>query len=56
MDLLSSLAKFEPTRLDPDEWLPGNTDLNNWNVDSWGHHVVLILARILNLLYRVRQG
>ena len=56
MDLLSSLAKFEPTRLEPNVWLSGNTDLTKWNVDSWGNYVVLILARILNLLCRVRQG
>ena len=56
MAVLSSLAKFEPARLDPDEWLPSDIEIPSLTIDSWGNHVVLILARVVKLLYRVRQG
>jgi len=59
MDLLSSLATGEPTRLDTSTWVPGSNlnqpDNEAWTVDKWANHVVLLLAQVHNFLCTVRK-
>ena len=60
MDVLSSLATAKPTNLDTSRWIPSNNALaprdgsDDWNVDAWSNYTVLLLARIHNLLCKVR--
>jgi len=61
MDALSSLETATPTHLDTSGWLPTDDkqDLREasggWTVDTWSKYVVLLLAQVHNLLYRVRR-
>ncbi|MCJ1300204.1 hypothetical protein MMC08_002999 [Hypocenomyce scalaris] len=61
MDVLSSLATAEPTRLDTSLWLPTQDALEprkgsgKWTVDSWSNYSVLLLAQVHNFLCKIRQ-
>jgi hypothetical protein len=58
MDILSSLATGERTRLDTTHWLlnPDTIDGTPWAVCSWANHAVLILAEVNNFLCHVRDS
>ncbi|MCJ1360996.1 hypothetical protein MMC16_000092 [Acarospora aff. strigata] len=61
MDVLSSLATSEPTRLDTSVWFPPDRALalrdgsNPWNFDTWSNYVVLLLAQVHNFLCKIRR-
>ncbi|KFY39551.1 hypothetical protein V495_05892 [Pseudogymnoascus sp. VKM F-4514 (FW-929)] len=59
MDLLSSLATSESTRLDTSTWIlgsdPRRPEKEAWAVDQWANHVVLLLAQVHNFLCKVRK-
>jgi hypothetical protein len=56
MDLLSSLATGEPTRLDTSHWIPNPSSLPEvWTIDAWANHAVFILGQVHNFLCKVRQ-
>ncbi|KFZ04419.1 hypothetical protein V502_10163 [Pseudogymnoascus sp. VKM F-4520 (FW-2644)] len=59
MDLLSSLATSESTRLDTSTWIvcsdPRRPEKETWTVDQWANHVVLLLAQVHNFLCKVRK-
>lgn len=56
MDVLSSLATGEQTRLDTSVWLPNKTpQFGSFTVDDWSNHAVMILARVHNFLCCLRQ-
>src|SRR6266536_2231860 len=51
MDLLSSLATGERTRLDTSLWMPNSSSNSEvWTIDAWVNHAVLILAQMHNFL------
>ena len=57
MDLLSSLATGEPTRLNTGLWLTDQSRLpETWTVDTWANFAVYILAQTHNFLCKIRQG
>jgi hypothetical protein len=56
MDLLSSLATGEPTRLDTSHWIPNPSSLPEvWTIDTWANHAVFILGQVHNFLCKVRH-
>ncbi|PMD53989.1 uncharacterized protein K444DRAFT_133250 [Hyaloscypha bicolor E] len=56
MDLLSSLATGEQTRLDTSLWIPNSPSLPEvWTIDTWANHAVFILAQVHNFLCKIRQ-
>jgi hypothetical protein len=56
MDLLSSLATGERSRLDTSLWIPNPSSLpENWTIDTWANHAVFILAQVHNFLCKIRQ-
>lgn len=54
MDLLSSLAAGNKTRLPTDMWTVPQDD-GHWTIDSWSCHTVLLVAEVHNLLCDVRE-
>ena len=57
MDLLSSLATGEPTRLDTSLWTLDSSSLPGiWEIDTWANHSVFILATVHNFLCKIRQN
>ncbi|PMD32501.1 hypothetical protein L207DRAFT_500240 [Hyaloscypha variabilis F] len=56
MDLLSSLATGQRTRLDTSHWIPNSSSLPDvWTIDTWANHTVFILAQVHNFLCKIRQ-
>ncbi|KAL1964357.1 hypothetical protein VTN77DRAFT_7042 [Rasamsonia byssochlamydoides] len=55
MDILSSLATAESTRLQTNLW-DTTGDGVRWTIESWSNHAVLLLAEVHNLLCDVREG
>lgn len=61
MDVLSSLATAEPSRLDTALWLPSDDamapseDSEGWTVDAWSNYTIFLLAEIHNFLCKVRK-
>jgi hypothetical protein len=59
MDILSSLATGDSTRLDTSLWIRNHftipTSDQPWTIDAWCNHTVLILAEIHNFLCQVRH-
>lgn len=54
MDILSSLATAECTRLQTTTWDSARNGVN-WTIESWSNHAVLLLAEVHNLLCEVRE-
>jgi hypothetical protein len=59
MDILSSMATADFTRLDTSLWVRSHltipTSDQPWTIDTWSNHTVLILAEIHNFLCLVRR-
>lgn len=56
MDLLSSLATGEQTRLNTSLWSPNSSSLPEfWTIDTWANHAVFILAQVHNFLCKIRH-
>lgn len=61
MDVLSSLATAESTRLDTSLWLLRDDALapcdmsEAWGVDAWANYAIFLLAQVHNLLCSVRE-
>lgn len=59
IDILSSLATGDPTRLDTSLWIRNHftipTSDHPWTIDTWSNHTVLILAEVHNFLCLIRK-
>lgn len=56
MDLLSSLATGEPTRLDTSLWAQISPALpSDWTINTWANYAVFLLAQVHNFLCKIRR-